>query len=94
MEIAVAGALESGELGAIARRAARATPGPWQFALEGRNHRGGEDVVNTADNDIYLTGATIDDCDFIAQARQDVPKLVAEIERLNSLVEILKQERG
>jgi len=32
--------------------------------------------------DIELTGATAADQDFIAHARQDVPRLLAEIERL------------
>ena len=62
------------------------------FVLEGRNQFGGEDFLKTAGEDIYLTGATIEDCDFIANARQDIPKLIAEIERLNSLVELLKKE--
>ncbi|MFM7443286.1 MAG: hypothetical protein ACKO2N_05135, partial [Tabrizicola sp.] len=65
---------------------------PWMFVLEGRNQFGGDDVLKTAGEDIYLTGATIDDCDFIATARQDIPRLIAEIERLNNLVELLKKE--
>lgn len=32
--------------------------------------------------DIELSGATADDQDFIAQARQDIPRLLKEIERL------------
>jgi len=36
----------------------------------------------TGREDIYLTGATMDDQDFIASAYQDIPKLLAEIERL------------
>jgi len=41
--------------------------------------------VITQMEDIYLTGATNADQDFIAHARQDIPKLIAEIERLRSI---------
>jgi len=40
----------------------------------------------TEDEDIYLTGATVADQDFIAHARKDIPKLVAEVERLRKLL--------
>ena len=33
-------------------------------------------------NDIELSGATVEDQDFVAQARQDIPRLIDEIERL------------
>jgi hypothetical protein len=33
-------------------------------------------------NDIELFGATVADQDFIARARQDIPRLIDEIERL------------
>ena len=93
-EILESGALDPGELLAICRRAERATAGPWKFWLEGRNHEGGDDFLQTAGEDLYVTGATVDDRDCIANARQDVPKLIAEIERLQRLVELLKQGRG
>ena len=32
--------------------------------------------------DIELSGATVADQDFIAHARQDVPRLIAEVRRL------------
>ena len=37
-------------------------------------------------NDIELTGATLADQEFIAHARQDLPRLVAEVKRLRNLV--------
>ena len=40
----------------------------------------------TASDDIYLTGASTDDQDFIAHARQDLPALIAEIRRLQDLL--------
>jgi len=36
----------------------------------------------TRGNDIELFGATVADQDFIANARQDIPRLIDEIERL------------
>ena len=40
----------------------------------------------TAGDDIYLTGASTADQDFIANARQDLPILIAEIRRLQGLL--------
>jgi hypothetical protein len=40
----------------------------------------------TGSDDIYLSGASIADQDFIAGARQDIPKLIAEIQRLTQLL--------
>ena len=37
-------------------------------------------------NDIYVTGGTLDDQDFIAHAGQDIPRLIAEIRILNQLL--------
>ena len=36
--------------------------------------------------DIYLSGATLGDHDFIAAARQDVPRLLAEVRRLRETI--------
>ncbi|HMI97304.1 MAG TPA: hypothetical protein VK479_12385 [Micropepsaceae bacterium] len=42
----------------------------------------GSDFVRTSGEDIYLSGATAADQDFIASARQDIPLLVSEIRAL------------
>jgi len=55
----------------IERRCAAATPGPWKSFIEARDHMVGSDFIQTAGEDIYLTGATPADQDFIAHARQD-----------------------
>src|SRR4051794_20619508 len=73
------------DLAAIASRAAAATPWPWRSFIEGRDHLGGNDFIQTAGGDgpdIELSGATRADQDFIAEARQDVPRLLAEVRRL------------
>ena len=75
------------ELLEIETRCKAARPGPWKSYLEGRDHTSGSDFImvgegNTRSDDIELSGATKEDQDFIAHARQDVPKLLEEIIRL------------
>lgn len=79
------------ELSAMSARAIAASPGPWRSFVEGRDHTSGSDFIRTGDdesrgNDIELRGATRADQDFIAHARQDVPLLLAEIDRLRALL--------
>ncbi len=68
----------------IERRSNRATPGPWKSYVERRDHISGSDFIMTTAEDIYLTGATVEDQDFIAHARQDVPLLLSEVRRLRA----------
>lgn len=63
-----------------------ATPGPWKAFIEDRDHESGSSFIQTADADIELTGATTPDYDFIASARQDVPRLISEVRRLRVLL--------
>jgi hypothetical protein len=75
------------ELEEIRLRCASATPGPWKSFIEGRDHTSGSSFIMTGasknrGNDIELSGATIADQDFIAHARQDIPRLLDEIARL------------
>ena len=72
-------------------RCAAATPGPWKAYIEGRDHQSGSSFIMTGEGstrgeDIELTGATHADYDFIAHARQDVPRLLAEIARLRRVL--------
>jgi hypothetical protein len=67
-------------------RTDQTTPGPWKSYIEGREKMSGSDFIMTGGEDIYLTGATKADQDFIAHARQDIPALVAEIDRLRALL--------
>ena len=75
------------ELQAIETRCARATTGPWQSFVEGRDHTSGSNFIRTAGEDIELSGASVADQDFIAHARQDVPRLVTEIRRLRGPID-------
>ncbi|WP_225976254.1 hypothetical protein [Mucilaginibacter ginsenosidivorax] len=38
------------------------------------------------EEDIEMTGATIADYDFIAFAKQDIPRLISEVRRLKELL--------
>lgn len=77
------------ELTKIRERVEKATEGPWEVderqshnnvRLRGRRNSRRNFYTN-ADHDGFL------DADFIAHAREDVPRLLAEVERLNKLVE-------
>jgi hypothetical protein len=87
------------ELNTIERRADEASPGPWESFIERCDHLAGDDFIRTGGYDddgpdMYVTlaggrvgsepvSAGCNDLDFIAGARQDVPRLIAEVRRLS-----------
>jgi hypothetical protein len=81
------------ELDTIAARVAAATAGPWLSYFEGRDHTSGDSFIRTAAHDLYISsdeyvgggGHFLADLDFIAHARQDVPRLLEEVRRLRLL---------
>ncbi|MCR4784379.1 MAG: hypothetical protein K6A35_07670 [bacterium] len=74
--------LNDNELAEIRRRVENAAKGPWKAYVEGRDFECGSSFIKTRTSDIELLGATEADYDFIANARQDIPKLLEEIDRL------------
>ncbi len=89
------------DLAVMAARAEAATKGPWESFIEGSDHLGGDNFIRTgglddAAPDMYVYHSFWDnnpsviaseqDIDFIAHARQDIPRLLAEIERLRTSV--------
>jgi hypothetical protein len=79
------------ELGEIRNRCESTTSGPWISYVEGRDHTSGSNFImrGTGINrqrDMEIIGATIADQDFIANARQDIPRLLDEIARLHHLL--------
>lgn len=77
------------ELAEIQARCDRASPGPWKSMVEGRDHSSGSSFImrgppEARAEDLELTGATPDDQDFIAHARDDVPRLLEEVRQLRS----------
>ena len=90
------------ELNEIRNRVQKTTQGPWKSFVEGRDHESGDSFIMTGiqdgqdiwsgsrGNDIYLTGATNEDLDFIAHARQDIPNLLDYINDLKVEIEKIK----
>lgn len=76
------------KLNEIEQRCNNATGGPWVSFIEGRDHLSGSSFIKTQGDDIELIGATVNDQDFIANARQDIPALIQEIRRLNILLKL------
>ena len=90
------------ELDEIRNRAQSATKGPWKSYIEGRDHESGDCFIMTGikegqdiwnksrGEDIHLTGTTHADQDFIANARQDIPRLLDYISELKKEIEKIK----
>ena len=72
------------DLKAILARCDAATPGPWRSFIEGRDHESGDSFIQTGGEDIYLLRGTHADQDFIASARQDIPRLVAALRAVSA----------
>ena len=77
--------LSENELAQMSLRCEQTTPGPWTSYWEGREKMSGSSFIVTQGEDIYLTGATMADQDFIAHAREDIPRLISEVRRLRKL---------
>jgi hypothetical protein len=87
------------ELSAIELRCSKATKGPWKSFVEDRDHESGDSFIMTGiedgediwskkrGEDIYIQGGTKEDQDFIAHARQDIPKLIEEVRKLKNIVD-------
>jgi len=76
----------------IKRRSEAARPGPWKSYIEGRDHESGSNFVMVPNESsktsvLEFSGQVSEaDQDFIAHAREDIPALLAEIERLKSKI--------
>jgi hypothetical protein len=83
--------LTDAELDAIEARVVGASKAPWQSFVEGRDHTSGDNFIRVGgldddEPDMYVSRdtvpASVADQDFIAHARQDIPRLLAEVRRL------------
>jgi hypothetical protein len=84
------------DLQIIKDRCNATTVAPWVASIEGLDHESGSSFIMTGipkgediwqakrGEDLEISGATNADLDFIANARQDIPALIAEIERLQN----------
>ena len=76
------------ELKEIEERCNKSTKGPWKSIIEGRDQTSGSSFIMTDGEDIYISNPLFDNNqDFIASAKQDIPKLIAEIRKLKSKTE-------
>lgn len=89
--------LTNAEIEAIRERAEKATQGRWYYEVDG-------DLYSDKTRDRvmypYMSSESIpyikiseSDATFIAYARQDIPKLLAEIERLREEIEGMKLQQ-
>ena len=82
------------ELAEIRARCDVPTRGPWTYSAESREHTSGDSFIVTGPtghrrDDLYISAgnrpASDADHEFIANARQDIPRLLDEIERLRKM---------
>lgn len=77
----------------IEKRCNSGTPGPWKSFIEDRDHNSGSNFIQTSiDEDLEIAGARIEDYEFIANAKQDIPNLIKEIRRLKDIIKKKGQE--
>lgn len=60
--------------------------GMWQAMIEGRDHYSGSSCLLKKNGAIDFDGATDSDIEFMANAHQDIPYLISELQRLEKLV--------
>ena len=72
-------------LNAIKERVAKATPGPW--LVEESRYEGRFNAASVDENyDLPACLMGIEDAKFVTHSREDVPALVAEVERLREVL--------
>jgi len=76
--------LSDDELNHIQARADAATPGPWDARFDGERQGIFVAQKSVALFDIGHLRPSAPDSDFIAHAREDVPRLLAEVRRLRA----------
>jgi len=79
------------ELRHIGQRSQQASAGPWISFVAGRDQESGDSYIMTGPDDsrgpdLILHGGTTDDQDFIAAARQDIPRLLEEVRALHDIL--------
>ena len=89
--------LSDADLGRIERLVEAASAGPWYSYVVGRDADAGSNRVELGwcnelgtFKSMDITGATIADQDFIANARQDVPRLLLEVRTLRARLESMR----
>jgi len=93
--------LSETELDRIERRIDAAAPGPWISRIMGRDAYTESNCIEFgACNElgsfvsVELVGGSVADQDFIASARQDVPRLLLEVRTMRARLDSLVAERS
>ena len=85
------------ELDELRRLCASATSAPWRAMVEGRDHSAGDSFImigreDDRDEDMYVSRdsgpASVPDLDFIAAARNYLPRMIDEIAELRRKCEM------
>ena len=89
--------LTDDDLNQIERLVEAATVGPWYSYAVGRDAEAGSNRIELgwcnelgSFKSMQLVGGTIADQDFIARARQDVPRLLLEVRMLRATLESVR----
>lgn len=89
--------LSDEDLERIERLAEAATPGPWFSYVIGRDPEAVSNCIELGScnelgsfKSIELSGGAAADQDFIASARQDVPRLLTEVRKLRARLDALR----
>jgi hypothetical protein len=81
------------ELASIERTSSTATASPWFSYVVGRDLEAGRNCIELGNLEtIEIVGGTVADQDFIARAREDVPKLLREVRSLQAEVAAARAE--
>lgn len=91
--------LSDEELERIERRSAAATEGPWFSYVAGRDDEASVDYIELGQCNelgcckmIELSGASAADQEFIANARQDLPRLLQEVRILRAQLQAMNSQ--
>lgn len=84
--------LTTQEIEAIRKRAENATEGPW--GVNTRDYPYDKASKLVTNNHVYIAKAFVGEADaeFIANAREDIPKLLAEVEHLTGVIGTLRSK--
>jgi hypothetical protein len=81
--------LSERDLDLMERRSQAASPGPWISFVVGRDLEAGLNCIEVGYTDVMeLLGGTVADQDFVASAREDMPRLISEVRRLRTEMKV------
>jgi hypothetical protein len=89
------GEISDAELDRIARLAEAAAAGPWTSFVVGRDMEAGLNCIELGTATVMeILGGSVADQDFIASAREDLPRLVFEVRTLRARLNFLLMQRS